>query len=83
MDEWNEPIVLSKKEFAIADALARELAADVDRNELGKVIAYFKRERSRKKLFTLLGRLPDSGYVRSRRTRTATSGAPGAAYWVW
>jgi len=69
MGEWDEPIVLSRKEWAAADALARELAPDVDRNELGKVISYFQRTRSRKKLFDLLERLPRSGYVRSQRTR--------------
>jgi len=69
MGEWNEPNVLSRKEWAAADALARELAPDVDRNELGKVISYFQRTRSRKKLFVLLERLPRSGYVRSQRTR--------------
>ncbi|TEU18857.1 MAG: hypothetical protein E3J21_05055 [Anaerolineales bacterium] len=69
MEEWKEPIVLTRQEFAVADALARELAPDVDRNELGKVISYFQRTRSREKLFDLLDRLPRSGYVRSKRTR--------------
>jgi len=69
MGEWNEPIVLTQREWAAADALARELAPDVDRNELGKVISYFQRTRSREKLFELLERLPRSGYVRSKRTR--------------
>jgi len=69
MDKWNEPIVLTRHEWAAADALARELAPDVDRNELGKVISYFQRTRSREKLFDLLERLPRSGYVRSKRTR--------------
>ena len=49
--------------------VARELSPDVDRNELGKVISYFQRTRSRQKLFELLERLPHSGYVRSQRTR--------------
>jgi hypothetical protein len=69
MEAWNEPIVLTHQEFAVADALARELAPDVDRNELGKVFSYFQRTRSKQKLFELLERLPRSGYVRSKRTR--------------
>lgn len=68
MGEWNEPIVLTRREWAAADALARELAPDVDRNELGKVISYFQRTKSKEKLFELLERLPRSGYVRSKRT---------------
>ena len=68
METWNEPIVLTRDEFSAADALARELAPDVDRNELGKVISFFQRTRSREQLFKLLNRLPDSGYVRSKRT---------------
>jgi len=68
MGEWNEPIVLTRREWAAADALARELAPDVDRNELGKVISYFQRTRSKEKLFELLERLPRSRYVRSKRT---------------
>jgi hypothetical protein len=73
MEEWKEPIVLTRQEFDVADALARELAPDVDRNELGKVISYFQRTRSREKLFDLLDRLPGSGYVRSKRTRNYLS----------
>jgi hypothetical protein len=73
MEEWNEPIVLTRQEFDVADALARELAPDVDRNELGKVISYFQRTRSKEKLFDLLDRLPRSGYVRSKRTRNYLS----------
>jgi hypothetical protein len=68
MEEWNEPIVLTRQEFAVADALALELAPDVDRNDLGKVISYFQRVRSKDRVLTLLKRLPQSGYIRSKRT---------------
>jgi hypothetical protein len=78
MGERNDSIVLTRSEWAAADALARELAPDVDRNELGKVISYFQRTRSREKLFALLERLPRSGYVRSRRTRDYLSRIAGA-----
>jgi len=78
MGKWNEPIVLTRDEWAAADALARELAPDVDRNELGKVISYFQRTRSKEKLFELLKRLPRSGYVRSKRTRGYLTRIAGA-----
>jgi len=69
MDETNAPVVLGRDEWKIAEALARELAPNVDRNELGKVLAYFHRVRSKTKFFKLLERLPRSGYARSKQTR--------------
>ncbi len=60
---------LTKADWAKADAIARELALDVDRNELGKVVAYAHRTRDIKKILALVNCLPDSGYVRSNRTR--------------
>jgi hypothetical protein len=69
MDANNAPVVLSREEWKIAEALARELAPNVDRNELGKVLAYFHRVRNKDKFFKLLERLPRSGYVRSNQTR--------------
>ena len=41
----------------------------MDRNELGKVVAYAHRTHDIKKVLALVNRLPDSGYVRSNRTR--------------
>ncbi len=69
MDETKTPVVLSRDEWKIAEALARELAPNVDRNELGKALAYFHRTRSKAKFLKLLERLPRSGYVRSNQTR--------------
>jgi len=60
---------LSSAEWRKADAIARDLAVDVDRNELGKVISYFQSWKDKEKLLELLRRLPDSGYIRSGRTR--------------
>jgi hypothetical protein len=60
---------LSHAEWAKAETIARQLALDVDRNELGKVVAYAKHVRDAGKVMELLGRLPQSGYVRSGRTR--------------
>jgi hypothetical protein len=69
MEEKREPVVLNSKEWEIVRALAQALAHDVDRNELGKVVSYFQRTRSKDKFLKLLERLPRSGYTRSRRTR--------------
>jgi len=60
---------LTSAEWRKADAIARDLAVDVDRNELGKVISYFQRLKDKGKLFALLRALPDSGYLHSGRTR--------------
>lgn len=60
---------LTADEWKRADALARELARDVDRNEVGKVITYMRRTRDTQKVSTLLQRLPRSSFVRTQRTR--------------
>jgi hypothetical protein len=60
---------LSNAEWARAEAIARDLALDVDRNELGKIVAYAHRVRDTNKVLNLVTRLPQSGYVRSGRTR--------------
>ncbi len=60
---------LKRAEWAKAEAIARELALDVDRNELGKIVAYAHRTRDTDKILALVERLPRSGYVRSGRTR--------------
>lgn len=69
MADTNQPVILTDQEFAIAQALARELSAYVDRNEVGKVFDYFRRTRSKTAFFKLLQELPRSGYVRSNKTR--------------
>jgi hypothetical protein len=61
---------LKRAEWVKADAIARELALDVDRNELGKIVAYAHRTRDTDKILALVERLPRSGYVRSGRTRS-------------
>lgn len=60
---------LTSEDWARADRIARELARDTDRNELGKVVGFFQRRRNKEKFLLLLERLPKSGYVRSSRTR--------------
>ena len=60
---------LKDAEWRKADTIARELARDVDRNELGKIVAYAHRTRDTGRILALVERLPRSGYVRSRRTR--------------
>ena len=60
---------LTPRELQIADALAREMAPNVDANEVGKVLAFWRRWRDPQKVFTLLKRLPRSGLVRTGRTR--------------
>ncbi len=69
MERQYDPVTLTEQEWAAAERLARDLARDVDRNELGKVISYFQRVGSKEKLFRLLRRLPDSGFIRSGQTR--------------
>ena len=68
MEEQTGAVILDDQEWAAAKAIARELAPNVDRNELGKAISYFQRTRSRARFFELLDRLPRSGYTRSRQT---------------
>lgn len=60
---------LTEQERQIADALAQTMARNVDANEVGKVLAFWRRWRSPEKVFVLLERLPRSGTVRSGRTR--------------
>jgi len=60
---------LTTAEWKRADALAKELARDVDRNEVGKVITYMRRVQDPNKVQTLLQRLPRSSFVRTQRTR--------------
>lgn len=60
---------LDKREWLKADAIARALAVDVDRNELGKIVAYAQRVKDTEKVLRLVENLPRSGYVRSGRTR--------------
>ena len=60
---------LTEEERRIADVLARALAPSVDANEVGKMLAYWRRWRSPRKVFRLLERLPESGLVRTGQTR--------------
>jgi hypothetical protein len=69
MDEQHGPVILTRQDWAVAQAIARELAPHVDRNEFGKVLSYYQRVGSREKFLKLLEQLPRSGYTRSRRTR--------------
>jgi hypothetical protein len=63
---------LTQAEWSQVERIARELARDVDRNELGKIVAYAQRTRDTERILQLAKRLPQSGYVRSRRTRGYT-----------
>jgi hypothetical protein len=60
---------LNQKDWVKAETIARELAHDVDRNELGKIVAYAQRTRDTGKILALVERLPHSGYVRSGQTQ--------------
>lgn|GEM_PF-1917343 len=60
---------LSKREWVKVEAIARALAQDVDRNELGKIVAYARQVHDTDRVLKLVERLPRSGYVRSGRTR--------------
>ncbi len=60
---------LTERERRIADTLAQAMAPDVDANEVGKVLAFWRRWRDPQKVFALLKRLPNSSLVRTRRTR--------------
>jgi hypothetical protein len=63
-------MALTAQEWETVHQLAKDLAKDVDRNELGKVTAYFRLERDRDRFLTLLEYLPQSPLTRrSRRTR--------------
>jgi len=60
---------LTERERQTADALARAMAPRVDANEVGKVLAFWRRWRDPQKVFALIERLPNSGLVRTGRTR--------------
>ena len=60
---------LSREDWSKAETIARELALDVDRNELGKILAYARRVRETDTVLHMVERLPRSGYIRSGRTR--------------
>jgi len=60
---------LTEKERLTADALARAMAPNVDANEVGKVLAFWRRWHDQQKVMTMVRRLPKSGLVRSGRTR--------------
>lgn len=60
---------LTKEDWAKAEAIARELALEVDRNELGKIVAYAQRTRDTAKILALVESLAQSGYVRSGQTQ--------------
>lgn len=60
---------LTAVEWEQAHALAKSLARDVDRNEFGKIITYFRRARDPGKMLVLLHRLPRSAFIRTNRTR--------------
>lgn len=63
-------MALTAQEWETVYQLAQDLAKDVDRNELGKVTAYFRLEGDRDRFLTLLKRLPESPLMRrSGRTR--------------
>ncbi len=60
---------LTAQDWDRAHAIARELAVDVDRNELGKAVTFFRLHKDKEKFLKLLERLPRSEYIRSGRTR--------------
>lgn len=63
-------MALTEQEWKTVHTLARDLARDVDRNELGKVVAYFRLGKNRDRFLELLERLPKSPLMRrSGRTR--------------
>ena len=57
-------VELTAREWNTVHAIARDLARDVDRNELGKAVAYLRRTRSKEKFLKLLAQLPQSDYIR-------------------
>ena len=63
-------MALTEQEWKTVHTLAHNLARDVDRNELGKVVTYFRLEGSLAKFLELLERLPESPLMRrSGKTR--------------
>jgi hypothetical protein len=63
-------MALNTQDWDRVETIARDLAVDVDRNELGKVVTYFRLHRQKSKFLTLIERLSRSNeYIRSGRTR--------------
>jgi len=60
---------LTTEEWRKAEAIARDLARDVDRNELGKMVSYFQRVKDKERFLKLLQRLPRTRNIRSMRTQ--------------
>lgn len=61
---------LTERDLQRVHTIADELVRDVDRNELGKVVTFFRLHRDKGKFLTLIERLSRSGdHIRSRRTR--------------
>jgi len=66
----NNEVNLTRQDWHKVETIARELAAaGVDRNEVGKVVAYLQRRHHRQNFMSLLDRLPHSNYIRSNQTR--------------
>ncbi len=64
---------LTADEWQRADALARDLSKNTDRNEFGKIVTYMRRVKDPKKVVLLLDRLPHAGFIHSRRTKSYLS----------
>jgi hypothetical protein len=63
-------MALTARDWDRVHTLARDLALDVDRNELGKAITFFRLHRDKGKFLDLIERLARSEeYIRSQRTR--------------
>lgn len=60
---------LTVRDLRTAEKMAQEMSPRVDANELGKIVAYAERYPDPVRCLELLGRLPRSGFARTRRTR--------------
>lgn len=60
---------LTADEWQRADALARDLSQNTDRNEFGKIVTYMRRVRDPERVIKLLERLPNANFIHSRRTK--------------
>jgi len=61
---------LTSAEWDKAHRLAQSLVSEeADRNELGKALAYFRQSGDKAGFLELLGDLPDSGFIRSGKTK--------------
>ncbi len=58
---------LNASEWAAVRRMAKGMAG-IDRNELGRALAYFRLKRDKRSFLELLRRLPDSDLVRTNRT---------------